>query len=446
MPNDQAGTPVLARSVWRQLRPLLGIIALFFLIGLLYNARTAAWSTNDEPDHVQYAEYIVSHGHFPPIATRSGDEAGQPPLFYLTLAGWQDLLRIPVFTPAVSSEAAASLTPGERHQQALWDHELRLLSLVYGALTVAAVYFIGLLALRSEAVATGSALFVTLLPKMDLLSAAVTNDSLVIALCALATLCMMRWVRPSVLPSSSRVWWALAAGILSGAAILTKYDALPVVALLLLVGALSRRSRRALLEVALAVVAAVGVSGWWFIRNEWTYGQLLATSATNQALRKLLPGLILNYPLDDLHRYLVEIPIGVAQTLWYVGGENQLTIPNAWSELLGAVAVLLIVVALLPNVGWFGRAPSLGEGSSAALLVAVLVGGVAAAEIIGQATTQVQGRYLYGGLAGLAILSVAGAARLARLLRLPLTVGVLFWPALLAVLNVYVIARYLVPL
>ena len=106
---EPAGEGVEARSVGARNATLVlvGVLAVFVLLGTLIAVKTPAYESADEPGHVENIETLVS-GHWygmnsdckysprePLLLGCAGDEAHQAPLYYLVLAGWQRLVALP---------------------------------------------------------------------------------------------------------------------------------------------------------------------------------------------------------------------------------------------------------------------------------------------------------------------------------------------------------------
>ena len=185
-----------ARGNWSA---VLLLTAVYLVAALPYSLLTRAWEPNDEIDHALYVEYIISHGSLPRIGLVNGVESHQPPLYYLLVAGWQELLRIPAFVPAPTPnpDAPASGRPGRylifsdrytalQHQDAVYLHELRLVSVLLGLATVLLSYGCARLVLSRPLAALSAGLLVALLPKQLVVDSTLTNDAPVITLSALA--------------------------------------------------------------------------------------------------------------------------------------------------------------------------------------------------------------------------------------------------------------------
>jgi 4-amino-4-deoxy-L-arabinose transferase-like glycosyltransferase len=221
----------------------IAILAVVYLsFALTFSLLTRAYEADDEQAHTQYIEYILRHDALPHISAANLQESHQPPLYYLLTAAWQKLLAIPVFTPVVVQEHYKNPFIHDRlmlshnytatqHQDAVYLHELRLLSVLLGLGTVLLSYAAAKVAWMRESVALSVGLFVALLPRELVVSSSVTNDALVIPLCALALVMFLfsERARASARQRHRRLY-VLGMGAALGAAAATKFNSLPVAA------------------------------------------------------------------------------------------------------------------------------------------------------------------------------------------------------------------------
>ena len=191
-PLDKTQTSVLTTRLAVSI-----LVTTYLLWAVTFSVLTRAYEADDEQGHVQYVEYVVEHGAIPHISVANLQESHQPPLYYLLVAGWQDLLRIPAFTPVVVLEhykdpyIAGRLFyshnyTASQHRAAVDIHILRLLSVLLGLGTVLLTFAAAKVVGMGEPVALSAGLFVALMPRFLVVSSAVTNDALVIPLCSLA--------------------------------------------------------------------------------------------------------------------------------------------------------------------------------------------------------------------------------------------------------------------
>lgn len=400
----------------------------------MFSLRTGAWENDDESSHVLYAEHLVRTGRLPPLAVGSGDEAHQAPLYYVLLAGWQTLLRIPAFRPVLPPAHAAGgglqylvlrhdrYTPLE-HRQAVWLHELRLLSVACGLLTVLAAYAIGWLLTHRTSTAAATAACVAAWPKVLVVSAAVTNSVLVDALCAWALPCWLLWRR------SRAPGWAAATGVVLGAAVLTQVTAIPLAAILLAALAAAALRRRDLRSPLLAVGAAAAVSGWWFVRNTLVHGDPLAAAATARYLPLVSPLRLVRSPPTLSVAVVRQVLPTLAHSTWYSGGWDQLQLPHRVDDLLWVLAGLSVAAALRTRAGRH------------LVVLAGAVASVGAWLLVIRSATHGQGRYLLTGVTAWSTLLVAGTGRVGPARSWLRWV----WPAVFLALDGYLLATVLIP-
>jgi len=390
-------------------------------------------------------------------------ESHQPPLYYLLAAAWQKVLGIPAFTPSAvpNPDVAADSNAGRRflellhnytpaqHQDAVYLHELRLLSVLLGLATVLLSYGCARLVFARAEAALSVGLLVALLPKQLVVDSVVTNDTLVITLCALALFIFLlseKARRESQEPR--RRWLMVGLGITLGLAAITKLNSLPLAGLLLCLTAVPALRRwRLLADSALAVAGALAASLWWFIRNKALYGQFLASRATLSYLKAWLPPLVVPVSWTNTGRFLHFVPSQLFRSVWYDGGWNQFDLPKWMNVLLWILAALSMISAavMLRAKRWRGALRPSVSGLALWGIAGALLAGIAAVVIIAQTTTQAEGRVGFVGLVGFAVLLVLGTApgttqnRLAR-------AAVFAWPTALVAVNIYVFSNYLVPL
>ncbi len=471
----------------------LVILSVAYLsLSAFFTTHIRAWTGDDEIAHTDYVEYIVQHGAIPRISLANGDASHQPPLYYLVAAGWQEVLGIPSFHPKeapapkhlFSDIGSDTLPPPHysplEHRQAVDLHYLRLLSILLGLGTVFLAYSAAKIVRTSELLALSIALTVALLPKELEVSSVVTNDALVIPLCALALVLFLLAERARIqaLPKLRRRHLLLM-GLTLGAAAITKFDSLPICAVLFVVAVVPvflpafrtfqarrtshranpslpktgrRRSsptwgdrlvdRRSLVDVAIAMAGFLVVSGWWFIRNKYLYGQFSATTVSQNYLK----------PIElDFHPFSVDgayfhaaynhllttawfdllfwrLPVWVNGALWAAALSTLLI--GSWSVLTARRRKVASRLGLLSSWGFVG----------------CTVGGIVAFLIILKSTGLAFGRNTYVGIAAFAFLINTGTTWIARQVRLrPTAVAIFLWPAALLALDLYVIARFLLP-
>ena len=420
---------------WGLAHTTVAVCLAFLALAVAFSLLTPAWENNDEASHVQYVEHVADHGTPPLIALGNGLESHQGPLYYYLAAGWQRLLGIGAFSarPPAQKGLLDNFKSGiyvythdytaAQEQQAGWVHVLRVVSIACGLITVLAAVATGWLLTRRLAFAGAVGAAVALWPKFIVINSAVTNAALVDALCACAIPCFLLWRR------ARSPGWAAATGLALGGGALAAETALPIAGLMLaLMIALGWRDRdwRGPL---LAIACFAAVAGWWYVRNTTLYGDPLASAATTEYLREPLGAapLVRTPPSLDLSVLgfgLKTLP----QSTWYDAGWNQIQLPS-W---LGLAVSALAVVSLLGAAGARLR--------GRLLLALCALGSVVVWLLLLRATNQAEGRYLLVAVVAWAALLAAGSERL-----LARFGGIWLWPLLFLGLDVYVLARFLIP-
>jgi len=239
------------------------VLAAFFALGIAYDVATPLFEKPDEIWHYPYVKYLADGQGLPvqdlaraqPLMKQ---ESTQPPLYYATAAlatfwieddDWQDLVWL---NPFWGYDALGTVndnknrvfhTNAERFSYAgavLAVRTARLVSVIWGGITVLATYLIALeLFPAGRSFAAGAAALVAFNPEFIFIGSAVSNDSTVSALCTLALWLMLRLVRRGV--SIRRLVWL---GLIVGSALITKVSALALVPVAVVAIAIAAWSNR----------------------------------------------------------------------------------------------------------------------------------------------------------------------------------------------------------
>lgn len=402
-------------ELWRIITPnrlLVLVMITFTLLAAAVMSLTPPWEANDEPDHVRNIETLVS-GHWYRITPGSGFESHQAPLYYLLLAAYQKLARLPAqmpdgqLGPIADNQLHGNYShdvPQDGKDQRLLDF-LRLPGIVFGLLAIVFTYFAARKISQDEWTPVVAASIVAGVPKFIFLSGVVNNDNLSNLLGALGLLVSLTLLVKPPQTRQRRILGASAVGAIVGLLILTKATN-AMIAPGLLVGAIPfRRSKREIAEIVGAfVLAALCVCGWWLIQNQVRYGDPLAIKAARAHLKALFP------PLFEIagpwERIFVQIPEGIYKSLWYQSGYNQFAWRWYWylPFWLGAL------------VGMYGlfwrRGKSLIKKQAMWVLAMVAVGALSIVWILGLETSTEQARVAFVGLPAMAILVALGYERL----------------------------------
>jgi hypothetical protein len=460
----------------------------YLALALPFSLFTPALEADDENAHVQYTEYVYRHHSEPAISRANGAESHQPPLFYFVAAGWQRLLGIPAFSSGLQA-SSHPFTPGHlvfshqyteaQHQDAVYIHELRLLSVLFGLGTVLVTFAAARVIAMRERAALACGLFVALLPRQLVVTGDFTSDSLLFLLCALALLFFLLAERARTTERlRDRRLHLLGLGCALGAATLTKISVLPIVALLLVltvapaIQAWRKRSNSAgglvaahgqsrtsvgasfVLDAVIVAVPFLAISGWWFIRNKHLYGQYLASTKSNSYMLGFTPPRI---PWSA-HLIFVTFPHALFQTTWYA--QPNLLLPSWMNVLLAVVAVPCLLVGAYVVIAERRRVSRQLTLWSGLALVGSIVGGLAAILIViqsgnalflsqslGLGTGVGDARVGFIALSAFAIVAVVGAVRLSQSIDSRLEwLGLYLWPAIFFAVDLYVVFRFLIPL
>ncbi|MBA3524408.1 MAG: glycosyltransferase family 39 protein [Geodermatophilaceae bacterium] len=276
-------------------------------------------------------------------------------------------------------------------------------------------------------------------PQFTQLASTVNNDALLVLLVAVLTLLLTR-----VITGDTGFRTALAVGVLTSLALLTKGFALLIpawIALVYLVAVLRLRRPMALWSLAVGALATVPGMLWW-VRNVVLYGTLQPNGVLESR-----PDLSARYGWSDGGGQWLLALLERFVTLFFVNDQTGLRERNApwwlaWSAFaVAAVAVLAVlvlrslplahtVVLLLPVVG----------------LAAIVALGSWSAFAYSLAYQGMQGRYLFGGLVGLGVVVVAAATRLPERVRAAVPLALFGFAVLFQLVYLhYIVGQFWVP-
>lgn len=397
---------------------------IFAGLASLVAVKTPAWEANDEPSHVQNVETLVA-GHWYRIPTRIptdlrsrrvpglrigpgyATELHQPPLYYLLLAGWQELAGQP---PRTINPGHASFfsTGGLYLHHSGADHRfvllLRFPNVVLGLLTIWLTFLTARLLSRDTWIPVLAAAIVAFMPKFVSISAFVTNDNLVNTLGALLTYVAVR-------ASGARgAGWIAAVGAVLGLLLITKLSALP--AIIVLIPLLLMRhgwvTRVKLLGTAIVAILLIG--GWYLIQNQVRYGSPLAAGASSHYLTPI-GGLGSFGPYvvsDPLRLIFAGVPSRIFTRFW-----NSPTLPPfSWPPLVNAVFWIALVLSLAGLVRWHNsRSYPTEFHRQLTVLLTLVVAAFASLWVVAFNTAAYDPRLTLLGLPPLACLAALGLSR-----------------------------------
>jgi len=322
------------------------VLAAFLALGIVYAVVTPLFEKPDEVWHYPYVKYLADGQGLPvqdlaqaqPLMRQ---ESTQPPLYYVTAAlatfwieddDWQDLVWLNPFwgynAPGTVNDNKNRVLHTDRERfpyrgAVLAVRTARLVSVIWGAITVLATYLTALeLFPKRRSFATGAAALVAFNPQFVFISSAVSNDSTVSALCTLALWLMLRLVSRGVSKTQFQVknhsWssgighWVLL-GLVLGLALLAKTSALallPVAVVAIAIAASDAKhpepvegcgsckaapfDRLRVLKACIIVFGIVAVvAGWWYVLNWRLHGDPLGVQIHQEIVGPGRPELIL---------------------------------------------------------------------------------------------------------------------------------------------------------
>jgi hypothetical protein len=412
---------------------VLGHVAL----AAAYSRATPAGEGPDEPGHIAYVEYLGSEKRLPlreGVAPALAQQAKHPPLYYAAAAVWiapfdfEGLLFFPNPQLSMSRDGPRPATV-HRHtadEQPPMAHRyqavraLRLLSVMLGAITVAATFSLSRAVFRgSTGLPVAAAAATAFLPQFLFMHGVANNDVLANTLAAVAMVVAVR-----VVQRGARATDLTLLGVTLGLGLMTKLTLIPQVIVgcvaVALAGRLQRvpkegaeslgvrQSRRLVVRAAVfAGLPMLALAGWWFLRNLFLGDDLLGW----QGFEESAAALSRRVPLSvDLPGYFN------LQFKSFVGMFGWLTapLPQAMYWIAAGVAVAaacgLIVFAARPTVRR-GVGPE-KRGLALCWVSVILVYAMVFRLAFDFDLVVAQGRYLFTALPAFSVLVVLGLSRL----------------------------------
>jgi Dolichyl-phosphate-mannose-protein mannosyltransferase len=380
------------------LRALVAVqLAALLVVAVATVARFPVWALVDEAAHFDYVQWIAEDGRLPVLdedpvhaqvlAIDEGVYPGPPRvpadergLFGRSYEGFQPPLAHLVATPVY---AAAG------------DHErkLRALRALGVVLLAAAVWLTWLLARRVvpevPLAAFSLALTFFLWPGVVVRAGTFSNAALEVAVGAALSLALWR----ALSERSER--WLVAAGALTGAALMTKLTMLAFAPALAVVGFAFLREGRWLAVAAAGALPAAIVSPW-VIFNLGEYGAPTGSDEVQALMEPTLNPDGVDYGLGDLPGKHVALLNGVLPDEWWVE-----FLSTAKRRLRDVLVGLVIAVPLLAAV----RIPPVERRRALAVLVLPLAAGILlmSVSLLAENWDAFYPRYLYGALPGFAV-------------------------------------------
>lgn len=385
----------------------------FLVVSIAFNLAVPPYEGFDEPNHVQYAEYVVDTGGPPVVPSDEDTEAAQPPAYYYLQAL---LLKIsPTGPPPVLVFRTVLDPPLETFHHPATDsclfckreltlHLMRLLSTLLAIGTILAAFLLGWLLFpdwpgMAPAIAGATALE----PQFAYVNSMVNNDSLAFMTAAVVLLGCCG-IAVSV-KERSRLRFAGVTGCALGLAFLTKEYAFTLLPLpVLAVGLASMSVRRRLLYLGSIASVSILICGVWLVRNAVLYGQPWPFRVELANARQLLPETVWNGPAP--FSYFTDVfPKEFFQSFWYSGGFGQIRLPLALYWAIGVMAAVLTVGFVCAVVRWRG---TWAQRKAVPILLAAILLDIVGAIYTNLSIHQPQGRYLLPAMPAVAVILVVG--------------------------------------
>jgi 4-amino-4-deoxy-L-arabinose transferase-like glycosyltransferase len=282
-----------------------GALVYFCIFAVLAVFLVPPGEAPDEPAHVAYINFVARNLELPNQYSHDSKvpEGHQPPLYYVVCAAITRLINsdnafemrlthnprqsfrdgrflhdVPVYLHSLSALFPQAGPIFTRKEDRVNFYSLRMLSVAMGVLNIWLILRLSALLLGDSKWRFFPALFVASLPQYIFMSAVINNDALANLISTFTIYLSFRvWFYPD------RAKGFILLGIAVGLGLLTKKTVIMLLPALLVVltwTVWKQRSRVDKEKVALlclyAVIIATVISGWFFVRNELVYGDLLA--------------------------------------------------------------------------------------------------------------------------------------------------------------------------
>jgi dolichyl-phosphate-mannose-protein mannosyltransferase len=388
------------------LRALVAVqLAALLVVAVATVARFPVWALVDEAAHFDYVQWIAEDRRLPVL----DEDPVHPEVLAIDEGVYPGPPRVPAEERGLFGRSYEGFQPPLAHlvatpvYAAAGDHERKLRALrALGVLLLAvAVWLTWLLARRvvpeASLAAFSLALTFLLWPGVVVRAGTFSNAALEIALGAALSLALWR----ALSERSER--WLVAAGALTGAALLTKLTMLAFAPALAVVGfAFLREGRWPAVAAAGALPAAIVAP--WVIFNLGEYGAPTGSEEVQALMEPTLNPERVDYGPDDLPGKHVALLNGVLPDEWWVE-----FLSTAKRRLRDVLVGVVLAVPLLAAV----RVPSVERRRALAVLVLPLAAGILlmSVSLLVENWDAFYPRYLYGALPGFAVFAALAVMR-----------------------------------
>ncbi len=389
------------------------ILVCYIVLAILYSASIPLGEAPDEAPHFSVMVYIVRHFNLP--VGPEEHEGFQPPLYYIlgaTLSSPFDLSRFAIIANSdydlsdprapknLLLHTSDEFFPFADWAKAWWA--VRFLSIACGAITLWAIYRLGLLLYPDDsAIALGAAALIAFTPGFLFMSGVANNDNLATTLGAVTILIVglgftRKIRRPGLFAFYLGLLWGL--GVISKASLLILGLPISLLSFKLARGLGKRWAREFVLLLSISIGGMLLAAGWWFIRNLILYGDPLGWELILQA------------------NALRTAPLGWKDFIWLFRGLYR----SWWLAWIGISLPdwLYWLLGLIPAMAIFSWLKWRPLGSQPVFWVVMLLyaAGVIAGLIKWTATVlgTDQARLLYPALPAFSIFAAAGLRKLGK--------------------------------
>jgi len=427
-------------------RILAAIVAVYFVMGVIYLTTTPVFEKQDEEWHFAYSVYLIDHHTPPPLdgdieANPAEQIAGHPPLYYFLasrLLLWTkldqerpELKRNPFWAypaPGTVNDNKNRFTHPANElllQENRSFYLLRLLSLLLGVGAVIGAYTIASSLAYPPWVGLTAAAGVAIMPQYLYIASSVSNDSLMASLSTLAIITLILAIRPG---AKWRLW--IIFGILAGLATLTKSSGL-ILEITGVVGAMlyafrKRSWRSGGIAAGSILLTLIIIVGWWYARNAILFHDPLGSHIHQLKMGRKTP-LSLSQIIGQW-RF-------IERSFWAAFGRGNVLLPASlyWGGRIAEIAALIGLGVIMIVERKKSNARKLGLW----LLLMLVAGFVFSLGLWTMTIRGSLGRLLFPAISVISLLMVIGLSRIRRLF----VALFLLWLVTISVISPFYIAK-----